>query len=129
MLRRSIGLADVSHMPEGRDDTVISPRQHLLLGRLSGREVSRFDIIAFSVSYENDFANVPGMLMRAGLPARAAEREGAFPLVVCGGFTMSSNPLPLADFVDVAVIGEAECVIGPLLEVLAEGKAIGQDIK
>jgi radical SAM superfamily enzyme YgiQ (UPF0313 family) len=125
LLRRSTGLADVSYMPDGRDDPVISPRQRLLLGSASGREVRRFDIVAFSVSYENDFANVPEMLIMAGLPAPAAERKGAFPLVVCGGFTMSSNPLPVADFVDVAVIGEAECVIGPLLEALAEGKAHG----
>lgn len=125
MLRRSIGLADVSYMPDGRRDPVVSPKQRLLLGRVSGREVRRFDIVAFSVSYENDFANVPEMLITAGLPPCAVERKGAFPLVVCGGFTMSSNPLPVADFVDVAVIGEAERVLRPLLEALAEGKARG----
>jgi radical SAM superfamily enzyme YgiQ (UPF0313 family) len=122
MLRDSLDLADLSYLPSGPDDPVLSPKRRLLLGHVSGREVKRFDVVAFSVSYENDFLHVPELLMMAGLPPLASKRTDALPLVVCGGFTMSSNPLPVADFVDVAVVGEAECVIDSLVKTIAEAR-------
>jgi radical SAM superfamily enzyme YgiQ (UPF0313 family) len=122
MLRGRLDLADLSYLPSGPDDPVLSPKRRLLLGLVSGREVKHFDVVAFSVSYENDFLHLPELLTMAGLPPLAAERTGALPLVICGGFTMSSNPLPVADFIDVAVVGEAECVIDSLAETIAEAR-------
>ncbi|MFH1312866.1 MAG: radical SAM protein [Candidatus Eisenbacteria bacterium] len=116
MFKQRLGLADLSYLPEGRGDSVVSRKQGLLLGLASQAEVRSFDIAAFSVAYENDFVHIPELLEAAGIPPLASERNAVFPLVVCGGFTMSSNPLPVADFIDAAVVGEAEVVVDRLLE-------------
>jgi radical SAM superfamily enzyme YgiQ (UPF0313 family) len=125
MFRQRLGLADLAYLPEGPRDSVVSRRQGLLLGVSSQAEVRSFDIVAFSVSYENDFVHIPLLLVTAGIPPMASERSDAFPLVVCGGFTMSSNPLPVADFIDAAVVGEAEVVLDRLLEAVARARAGG----
>ncbi len=70
--------------------------------------LASFDIVAFSVSFENDFPNVLTVLELAGLPLRAAERGPGQPLVVLGGVCAFSNPEPLAEFFDVVFVGEAE---------------------
>jgi radical SAM superfamily enzyme YgiQ (UPF0313 family) len=111
MLAERHGCADISYLPEGDDDDILSPKQGLLLGRMSRAEVGSFDIVAFSLPYENDFVHVPELLLRAGIPPLARDRTATFPLVAAGGFTMSSNPLPVADFMDFVVVGEAEAVI------------------
>ena len=125
VIGRRVGLADLSYVPSGPRDPILSPKQGLLLGELSRREVSRFDVIGFSVSYENDYVNVPGLLIRAGLAPLAAERTQTFPLILGGGFTMSVNPLPIADFVDAVVVGEIEPVADSLLAVVEEARARG----
>ncbi len=78
----------------------------------SGRPVLDFDCLAFSIPYENDYANVLNILAKAGLPLRAALRGESLPLVMAGGVTCFLNPEPLAPFIDCFVIGEAE----PLIE-------------
>lgn len=73
-----------------------------------------FDIISFSIHYEEDYFRVLEMLHRGGLEPRKGERVG--PLVIAGGPTVTANPLPLADFVDLFVIGEAEPVLDDLVD-------------
>ena len=70
VMRQRVAVADISFLPSGEDDHILSPRQNLLLGEMSHLEVSRFDIIGFSVSYENDYVHVPELLIRAGLLCR-----------------------------------------------------------
>lgn len=123
LLGRRIALSDFTYLPAGRDRDVLSKTKGLLLGRTSQIEARRFDIIAFSVSYENDFAHMPELLMLAGIPPLASERHDLLPIVLSGGFTMSSNPLPIADFIDAAVVGEAEPVIDSLLSAVGRAKA------
>jgi hypothetical protein len=48
----------------------------------SSRRLADFDIIAFSVSFENDFANILSILERAGLPLKAIDRGPPHPLVM-----------------------------------------------
>ena len=40
----------------------------------SGTDLRRFDVLAFSVSFENDYLHVLQMLRMAGIPLRAADR-------------------------------------------------------
>lgn len=87
----------------------------------SRRPLTDFDVLAFSVAFELDYFNVISLLLRAGIPLEAAERDAAWPPIIAGGPALSANPLPLADFVDAFVIGEAEPVIDPLIETLQEG--------
>lgn len=125
ILKRRFALADISYLPVGPRDRVLSRTQRLLLGEMSGREVRGFDLIGFSISYEGDYVNIPRLLTSAGLPAEASERRDAFPLVIGGGFTMFMNPLPVADFLDVVIVGEAEPVIDKLIEATARARVTG----
>ena len=80
------------------------------------RPMASFPILAVSVSYELEVAGVLELLDLAGLPLLSAERSDRDPLVVAGGPLTFSNPLPLAPFVDVLVLGEGEELIHTLLD-------------
>ena len=86
----------------------------------SKRPLSAFDIIAFSVSFENDYPNLLKMLKMAKIPLRNSERSSQYPLVIMGGVCAFYNPEPLADFMDVIFIGEAEEMLEEFLSVYRE---------
>lgn len=88
----------------------------------SGSTLSSFDVVAFSVSFELDYPNIPEVLRRAKIPPRAEDRDERHPLILAGGAAVMLNPEPIADFVDVFVIGEAETVLDELLSAVAESK-------
>src|SRR5262249_10057508 len=67
--------------------------------------------MAFSVAYELEIPGLLECLERAGVPVRADERDWRQPLVVAGGPLTFSNPVPLAPFCDVIVMGEAETLV------------------
>ena len=69
-------------------------------------EASAFDIIGFNLSYEMCYTTVLSMLDLAGIPLLAADRKDS-PIIMAGG-TCTYNPEPLADFIDLFVIGEGE---------------------
>src|SRR4030042_4631530 len=73
----------------------------------SRRPVRDFDIVGFSLGYELTYTNVLNMLDLAGIPVLAAERGDSFPLVFAGG-SCSLNPEPMAEFIDLFVVGEGE---------------------
>ncbi|VEN75295.1 conserved hypothetical protein [Candidatus Desulfarcum epimagneticum] len=79
----------------------------------SGRPLADFDIIAFSVSFENDFVHIPMMLNAAGIPLYSRRRDRPLPLVMAGGVACLLNPEPLADFMDCFLIGESEALLKP----------------
>jgi radical SAM family uncharacterized protein len=81
------------------------------------RAAGDFDLLAFNLSSELVFTNVLEMIDLAGAPVRAAERRPEHPLVVVGGHS-AFNPEPLADFVDLVVLGEGEEVVGEITEVV-----------
>jgi radical SAM family uncharacterized protein len=69
-----------------------------------------FDIVGFSLPYEQLYTNVLTMLDLAGIPLRATERTAAHPLVIAGG-SGCYNPEPMSAFFDAMIIGEGEEVI------------------
>jgi radical SAM superfamily enzyme YgiQ (UPF0313 family) len=77
----------------------------------SKRALCEFDILAFSVSFENDYPNIVSILRLAHVPPRACHRNEKYPLVVMGGACAFFNPEPVADFFDAIFIGEAEDMI------------------
>jgi radical SAM superfamily enzyme YgiQ (UPF0313 family) len=83
----------------------------------SGRPAAGADILAFSVSFENDYPNLLDLLGMAGLPLRSDKRTGDHPLVVAGGVACWLNPEPLAHFIDCFLIGESEGILPRFLEV------------
>jgi len=84
----------------------------------SNRLLTDFQIIAFSVSFENDFLNLTAVVEKAGLPLQSAARGDPHPLVIAGGVACFLNPEPVAPFVDCFLIGEAERLLPRFFEVL-----------
>lgn len=82
----------------------------------SGRPAGGADVLAFSISFENDYANVLRMLSAAKVPLRREERGDRHPVVIAGGASTFLNPEPLRPFVDIFLLGEGEEVIGEYLE-------------
>lgn len=83
----------------------------------SRRPVREFDILAFSVSFEQDYLNILEMLRLSGIPALKKERSEEHPLLILGGVCTFFNPEPLTDFFDVVLIGEGEEVMGEFVDV------------
>lgn len=81
-----------------------------LYGLETRHPVRDFDILGFSLPYEQLYTNVLTMLDLAGLPLRAADRTSADPLVIAGG-SACYNPEPMSAFFDAMIIGEGEEVI------------------
>ncbi len=87
----------------------------------SGLPFSSFDIIGFSLQHEMDYLRMLDMLSTSNIPLKSENRSR--PIVIAGGPSVSSNPVPLAPFVDLFVIGEVEPILYQLLELLISGEA------
>ena len=90
----------------------------------SGDSLDRFDVLAFSIGYEMAYTTVLDMMDQAGLPLRSSERESLLPLVFAGG-SAAVNAEPMADFIDLFVIGEGEEMNNELLALLHTAKQEG----
>lgn len=86
--------------------------------------VNSADVVAISLQYELCFTNMLNMLDLAGIPLRAADRSDEHPLVLVGG-PQADNPEPVADFVDLVVVGDGEHSFRQILEAVREYKCGG----
>ncbi len=77
--------------------------------------VREADILALSLQYEMTYTNLLLMLDLAGIPLRREERDDSHPLVLIGG-PQADNPEPVADFVDLVVIGDGEHSMAAIIE-------------
>jgi len=92
----------------------------------SKRPLGWFDVLGFSLGYELTYTNMLTVLQLSGIPLWSIERDDSYPLIIAGG-TSALNPEPVADFIDLFVVGDGEEAILELIQVLREWKA--QDIK
>ena len=65
------------------------------------------DVVGFTLQYEMSFTGILDMLDLGGITLFAKERGEDEPLVIAGG-PCAYNPEPLADFIDVFLIGDGE---------------------
>lgn len=75
-----------------------------------------FDIISFTLQYEEDYFNVVKMLNESGIPIKREDRTSDDPIIIAGGPCATANPMPIAEFIDIFVIGEGEAVLDDLFE-------------
>jgi radical SAM superfamily enzyme YgiQ (UPF0313 family) len=87
--------------------------------------IQDFDILAFSVSYENDYPNILKILDLAGISLDAEERNDNDPLVIIGGACAGFNGEPLARFTDCFVVGEGEISVPKFMDQYVEWKGRG----
>jgi len=90
----------------------------------SKHRLKDFDIIGFSLGYELTYTNVLNMLHLAQIPVLASERNDSHPVVIAGG-GCALNPEPMADFIDLFVIGDGEEVLLELLDSFRDWKGKG----
>ncbi|MCG8616856.1 MAG: B12-binding domain-containing radical SAM protein [Desulfobacterales bacterium] len=88
----------------------------------TGLPLDQFDMILFSISFENDFLHLAKLLRATGIPLRSSDRNHIHPLVVAGGVACFLNPEPIAPFVDLFLLGEAECLLQPFFDIYQKAK-------
>jgi len=87
----------------------------------SGRPLRDFDVIAFTLQFEEQYASVLRMLLAAGIEPRRSRRRGER-LLIGGGPCATANPIVLSDFLDLFVLGELEPILDELCSALSSGK-------
>jgi len=116
-----LGLRVLRHALEAREDVFVdiafSPWTDMeremraagvpLLGHFSRLPLEDFDLVGFSLQSELTYTTVLNLIDLAGLPLRTAERGDHGPVVIAGG-PCAWNPEPLAEFIDLFFIGDAE---------------------
>lgn len=94
-----------------------------LYGLESKRKIKDFDAVGFSLQYEMAYPTVLKMLDMSAIPYRNDERTDKDPIIIAGG-PCAFNPLPLADFIDVFMIGDGEDSIIEVCEILDKTKGL-----
>lgn len=87
----------------------------------SKEEVRNFDILGFTLQYELSYTNILNMLDLAGIPLHSSERKEEDPLIIAGG-PCGYTPEPLADFIDLFIMGEGEEVNPELFDLYKRKK-------
>ena len=90
------------------------------------RPVGEFDVLGASFSTELCYTNLLNMTDLAGMTLHAVERGEDEPLVIAGGHA-AFNPEPIADFIDVAVLGDGEEAALLISDIIREWKADGRE--
>ena len=102
-------------------------KENILLYTLENKEeVKNFDFLGFTLQYEMSYTNILNVLDLAGIPFFSKERTDEDPLIIAGG-PCAYNPEPIADFIDIFVIGEGEEITLELLNKYKEHKENGWD--
>lgn len=109
-------LAERVYAPWIDMEAVLRKQNTPLFSLESKHPLKEFDVIGFSLGYELNYTNVLNILDLAQIPLFSSQREHSHPLVIAGG-SCAFNPEPMADFIDLFVIGEGEEIILELLEV------------
>jgi radical SAM superfamily enzyme YgiQ (UPF0313 family) len=109
-------------------EKVLRAKKIPLFSLESKASLKRFDIVGFSLTNELCYTNVLNMLDLGGIEIRSADRSEDEPLVIAGG-GMSNCCEPVADFIDVFLLGEAEETVVELTELIRAKKKIGNSKK
>jgi radical SAM superfamily enzyme YgiQ (UPF0313 family) len=108
-------------LPDPGDESNFSPGCPPLFSLESQRPLEDFDIIAFSIPFENDYPNILKILDMAKIPLLSEQRNENQPLIMAGGITVTLNPEPLAFFFDLFLLGEGEQLLPEFLQAFAGG--------
>lgn len=83
----------------------------------SKRPLNEFPILAFSISFENDYPNIIKILHLSNISFRSMDRGEYDPLLIAGGVCAFFNPEPISSIFDIIFIGEAEEFLNEFLEI------------
>jgi len=117
--------ADRSYAPWVDMEALLREHQIPMFSVEHHTPLNEFDVIGFNLSAELTYTNLLNCLDLGGIPIRQSERGNADPLVVVGGHC-TYNPEPLADFVDLVVLGDGEEVVSEITAAIASA-SLGHD--
>ncbi len=120
-------LAERVYAPWVDMEAILRKRSIPLFSLESKHPLKEFDVIAFSLGYELTYTNVLNILELGQIPLFSSQRGYPYPLVIAGG-SCALNPEPMADFIDLFVIGEGEEIILELLEVIRAYKGNAREL-
>lgn len=86
--------------------------------------LKEMDMVGFTLQYEMSYSTILNMLSLAQLPLLSAERGDDCPVIAAGG-PCAFNPEPLADFIDMFLIGDGEDLLPAVLKLQAQCKEEG----
>lgn len=92
-------------------------KKYPLVSFESKTPIYAFDILAFSLCFENDYPSILKILELGKVPYYSFQRNFNHPLVIAGGVLCFTNPEPVAQIFDIIFIGEAEGLIDKFIEV------------
>ena len=117
----------VNKQPNYMADRVYAPESdfqpEILYALESKKQIKDFDAIGFSLQYEMAYPTVLKMLDMAKIPYRNDMRKDSDPIIIAGG-PCAFNPLPIAEFIDVFMIGDGEDSIIEVCEILEKTKGL-----
>jgi len=120
-------LAERVYAPWTDMATILQTKSIPLFSLESKHPLKDFNIIGFSLGYELAYTNVLNMLHLAQIPVLARERSDYHPLIVAGG-SCALNPEPMADFIDLFVMGDGEEVLLELVDSFRHWKERGRGV-
>jgi radical SAM family uncharacterized protein len=102
--------------PAGDLEKILIEEKIPLFSLENKKPLAEFNFLGFSLQHESVYTNFLNVLHLSGIPFTTKERveKGGFPFVFAGGPAVS-NPLPLADFLDFVILGDAEEVLPELI--------------
>ena len=89
----------------------------------SKKTIKEFDAVGFSLQYEMSYPTVLKMLDMAQIPYKNTDRTDEHPIIIAGG-PCAYNPLPIAEFIDVFMVGDGEDSIIEVCEILEKTKGL-----
>ncbi|HUS72849.1 MAG TPA: TIGR03960 family B12-binding radical SAM protein [Sedimentisphaerales bacterium] len=105
-------------------EKILREKKIVLFSLESKASLKSFDIVGFSLTNELCYSNVLNMLDLGGLNVRSSKRSENEPLVIAGGGQTNCCE-PLAEFVDLFVLGEGEETVLKLVELVKSQKQAG----
>ncbi|UCF42429.1 MAG: TIGR03960 family B12-binding radical SAM protein [Planctomycetota bacterium] len=105
-------------------EKVLRDKQIPLFSLESKTPLKDFDIVGFSLTNELCYTNVLNMLDLGGVDIRSEARGENDPLIIAGG-SMANCCEPMADFIDLFVLGEAEDAVIELIQLIKAQKKTG----
>ncbi len=125
MLNDIDGVAcDRTYCPRHDAEQVMRDQSIPLFGWESRLPLSQFDVVGFSLAYELCVTNVLTMLDLAGIALRSKDRTEKDPLIIAGD-AMADSPEPMADFIDLFVVGDGEEPLAQLVELIRRANREG----
>ena len=114
-------------LPEKKELEAYDKTKTPLMSVETQRPMHQFDVVAFDVTFEMDYFNIPLMLRHGRVPIIGKDRTEFDPIVIAGGPCATFNPEPFADFIDAFIIGEGEGIVSRVLDIIRDGKMEGLD--